>query len=42
MKRLILVISLAIVGVIYGIRAVDTVQASISQRAKVISETFRK
>ena len=44
MKRLILVliIAIAIAGVWYGIRAVDTVQATVLQRNMVISEAFRK
>ncbi len=42
MKRLILVIIIAIASVNYGICAVDTVQACSFQRHVVISEAFRK
>ena len=42
MKRLILVIIIALAGVWYGIRAVDTVQASVSRQQVIVSEAFRK
>ena len=42
MKRLVIVLIVAIAGINYGIRAVDTVQAGVMQRDRVISEVFRK
>lgn len=42
MKRLVIVLIIAIASVSYGIRAVDTVQAGVMQRNTIISEAFRK
>lgn len=42
MKRLVLVLIIAVASVSYGIRVVDTVQVGVLQRDTVISEAFRK
>ena len=42
MKRLVLILIIAAACVSYGIRAVDTVKATVLQRNMVISEAFRK